>query len=77
MMISHNRRKEDLPPASLEAQRRREFKCGVYFAHAGTHGQNKRHILFLPSDPRCVSVSQAKRVVNLLLNLDTQGIVGG
>jgi len=51
--VSHNRRKEDLPPASLETQRHRaafakvtalkEFKCGVYFAHVGTHGQNKRH----------------------------------
>ncbi len=36
-------KREDLPPASLETQRHREFKCGVYFAHVGTHGQNIRH----------------------------------
>ena len=58
-MISPNRRKEDLPPvptsgeSGLETQRHRaysakatkaeECKCGVYFAHVGTHGHNKRH----------------------------------
>lgn len=31
------------PPASLEAQRHREFKCGVHFAYGGTHSQNERH----------------------------------
>ena len=44
MMRSPNRRIiEDLPPASLETRRHREFKCGVYFAPVGTHGQNKRN----------------------------------
>jgi hypothetical protein len=31
------------PPASLEAQCHREFKCGVYFVPASTRDQNKRH----------------------------------
>jgi len=42
-MISKNRRIGDLPPASLEARRHREYKCGVYFAPGSTQGQNKRH----------------------------------